>query len=176
MRTIPLKFFNRNRIILLTVFLVLIGCYFIFIYKPSSPEFRELQRQEKALNLPEPWRRDTSDFGCQWVLLEQETQCVRYISLVYKDTGAENTIKQSLIEHGWLSRKDSAINLNSGDFDKSQTVHFDSWDLYIKQTSTGQLCAVVKLENNKNYKTDGPWAVAVTFFDKTEQCDSHAKR
>lgn len=163
---------HRSALIFILIVLLLAGFYWFRIHKPTSPEFIELQRQEKALNLPKT-RRDTSDFGCQWVSWEKETQCMRDITLVYENTGLKTQIEQSLISNNWLPQKDATIQPGNSNFDKASPVHFESWDLYIKNSSQGKLCAVVKLEYNANYKKSGPWAVTLDLFGKTEDCQSH---
>jgi hypothetical protein len=157
------------------VSIVAIG-YLVFIHKPNSPEFLVLKGQEQELGAPQPWRRDTSDYGCQRprFLEHNEIQCFRHIDLVYKDTSVKPALQAKLLSHGWIHYpEDKAMDASGPDFDTSRIVHFDSWDLYAKRVNGKLLCATVELEYNANYKKDAPWAVSLHLFDKTERCDAH---
>jgi hypothetical protein len=165
----------KKRLVIVALAFGVFAIYFFFIHKPASAELRELQRQEKALSLPKPWQRDSSDSGCKYVRNKQEKKCYRHIDIVYKNTAIKSKIEHSLDISGWSHHKDSETNFNSLDFDKAQPIHFDSWDLYVKDSPQGKLCAVVDVESNANYKKDGPWALALTLFGNTERCDLHAK-
>lgn len=156
---------------LLTIILLVLASfclYWMFVHKPSSAEFLELQRQEKVLNLP-AGRRDTSDFGCQWVQYENKTECSRSITRVYTDTSSKKQIERSLSANGWTPKTDT-MDITNTDLNKDLRIHTESYDFYAKESSQGKLCAAVKLEYNANYKKSGPWAVTLDLFGKTESC------
>jgi hypothetical protein len=167
---LPVK---REKVIFTIIFLLIVGGYFGFIHKFSSREFLELHREEQALHLPKPWRRDTSDFGCHKVTYKNETECDRHINLIYTDTNLKTLIEQRLSNSGWSSHHDRGTNFSSKDFNKNELIHFDSWNLYTKDSPLGKLCALVTVESNANYKKDGPWAVTLQLFGKTEDCNRH---
>jgi hypothetical protein len=168
---------RKHRLLFAILLLVIVAIsYLVFIHKPSSPEFLVLRAEEQSLSFPKPWRRDTSDYGCQRprFIDHDEIQCWRHIDLIYMNTGVKTELQSKLLSHSWTHYpEDKAMSLSGPDFDKSKSVRFDSWDLYAKTVNGKPVCAVVKLEYNANYKQSAPWAVSLDLFAQTERCSAH---
>jgi hypothetical protein len=148
---------------------IIITCYFLLIHKTASPQFRELTKQEKALDLPKPSRIDSSDAGCKTYEIDGY-ECSRHLDLLFEDTSVRPAIQRSLARNGWTHRK---VPNPDRDLPADSKVRFETYDMYTKGSPTGDLCAELETNFNANYKPSGPWSVSLNMFDETTNCKSY---
>jgi hypothetical protein len=148
--------------------------YFISIYKPSTPEFLEIKRQEKMLGLPKPWRYESTDKG-HWMSSAGSGEPAninsysRSIGLLYKSKNTEALRKQfteSLLTHGWTSAADPFRDWDKGP--ESKEIYEASRDFFRKTGTEGRMCALLQTQYNANYQKDSPWLIELHIMGKTD--------
>lgn len=162
--------------------LLLLGIYKIFNndWRPS-PEYKELTQQEKALGLPKPDHRSSSDSGCQWDSWDETTNCNRKITLSYNDITKVGLIRDRIVANGWhetsydehigSDRQEGALSasqISQGMMPKAAShtsYHFSS-----KAGNEGNLCVSMIAWSHGDERNPVDPLLTVSLYGKTHGC------
>lgn len=162
--------------------LLLFGIYSIFNgnWRPS-PEYKELTRQEKALGLPKPDQRNSSDYGCKWDSWDETMRCNRQITLTYNDITKVGQIRDRIVANGWnetsydeyigQDRQEDALSadqISQGIMPKAASR--TSYHFSPKPGSEGNICINITAWSHGDERNPTEPRLIVSLYGKTQGC------